>query len=103
MRDAMRAKIKLLSAELEGAGPVSVARRLCIEAVVFAWLEHWCVAACTGGGNNASPAQQRRQNGAARRFLSSVKVLAQITALERPRPAPVKAVQVNVRTAAPSE
>jgi hypothetical protein len=74
-----------MATELAGPDP-GPGRRLCIEAVLFAWLDHWHVSTLMAVKGNqrltVDPHWVRRQQGAHRRLMASLKTLAQITALE---------------------
>lgn len=83
LREGLRVKLRLLAAELAGDNP-SPARRLCVEAVAFAWGEHWWISTLVAANQHSTPAWLRRQSGAHRRLMSSLKTLAQLTAAERP-------------------
>jgi hypothetical protein len=86
MREGFHASFAAMAAELAGDGTPGPARRLAIQAAVFAWAEHWYVAAMavTNPESTSNSGWARRQDGTHRRLMSSLKTLAQITAAERP-------------------
>jgi hypothetical protein len=93
--DSLIAKMETLIVELAGDNP-SPAKRLCAEAVGFAWGEHWilCMAAASGGVGKRSLEDIRRRTAAHKRLLSGLKTLTQI---ERAEQKPRRMVDVTWR------
>ncbi len=92
IRTELQAQIVLNALELAGENP-SPARRLCAEVAAYAWAENWIL--CSTNVCTESTLTIRRRTAANRRFLYSLKTLAQIEQAEqRPR----RMVQVNVAT-----
>jgi hypothetical protein len=96
IEEGVRAKVRLVIEELSGDGPVSPARKLCIEVVAYNWLELWCINFKVGSNELSSPAWIRRQSASHKRLMSSLRTVAQIARLEAPRPRPIVATQINV-------
>jgi hypothetical protein len=74
--------MEMLRRELAGEDP-SPALKLVVEAVVFAWAEHWMHSTIAAAREqSSSPMELRRQNAAQRRFLTALKTYVQIATLE---------------------
>ncbi len=87
LRSELRAKMRLTAAQLAGDNP-STAVRMCAAAAVFAWADHWILNMQAGGAGvrKDDPASTRRRNAALKRYMTTLKTLAQIQKAERAKP-----------------
>jgi hypothetical protein len=97
-RNGFIARMEMKVKELCGEDP-SEEVRCCAEVAAYEWGYHWMLVAVGGSKSifqDEHPKLTRRCNAASRRLRSSLKDLAQIKALQRPRPPVVVATQVNI-------
>jgi hypothetical protein len=84
--EGIQARLRMLITELSGDAPSPV-RKLCVEAVAYAWCDHWNVSTLVAANPHhaLAPEWVRRQQAAHRRLMTSLRTLAQIAAVEKPK------------------
>jgi hypothetical protein len=94
-QEGVELKLDQLARELAGPDP-SPARRLVAQAASYAYSEYWLVQMAATQHGWSTPAQIRRLDSAHARYLKATRTLVAIAQLERRRPRPIRATQINI-------
>jgi hypothetical protein len=94
-QEGVEIKLDQLAKELAGPDP-SPARRLVAQAASFAHSEFWLLQMAATQKDWSTPAQIRRLDSAHARYLKATRTLVAIAQLERRRPRPIRATQINI-------